>query len=171
MFYVIEKTVSDPEKFDADVIEISTTPARGNSDKKIIIDGWCGSWDDVSTYAHGEFNTIEDARAKIAELNPGGTRTSDDNGSFESQDHEIVETHKPGKYAKMTRAGTEDFLSYWRNAIDHETTDARLEEICDEAESCANDSCQTLHFLALYILQEFRDEKIAELDDLEDIED
>jgi hypothetical protein len=68
----------------------------------------CGTTNDWAVYAHGEYATIEEARAAITEKF-GEVRDSDANGdSFESDDEDVVEAYKPGKYAPMSSQATAD---------------------------------------------------------------
>lgn len=97
MYYIIETIYVGPnqnqdEYVDADRIEISTSPATANMSHEKRTEGWCGTTNDWSVYAHGEYATIEEARAAITEKF-GEVRESDGD-SFESDDEDVVETYK-----------------------------------------------------------------------------
>lgn len=150
MFYVIETKYVGPNQtqdqyVDVDTIEISTSPAITNSSHEERTDGWCGTTNDWSVYAHGEYDTIEEARAAITDKF-GEVRDSDANGdSFESDDENVVETYKPGKYAPASSQATADWAYEGiRSDIDADTTDERIAELVAEYEAEANSNGYTL---------------------------
>lgn len=163
-YYVIAEAYVGPnpdEMYDVDRIIISTTPATCNGSGEICLDGWAGTTGDWAVHAFGEFDTIEEARAQIA-LTFGITRTKDDNGSFDIENPEIIETHKPGEYAVMTRQGTADWLWASMRRITHDTTDHELEIILKQNELEVNLSGDTLNRYAWDMLVDCRDEKIKD---------
>jgi hypothetical protein len=148
-YYIIEINYIGPNPLcDVDTIGIYKTPAYGNMDKQPVIDGWAGTTNDWATYAHGEFATLEDARAKVEEIYP-------DRREVELQDEDCVELWKPGKYAEMSKEGTSDWLASDLRLTGDET-DEQLQEIIEVAESNANDNGCTLHHSAFDILVEER---------------
>jgi hypothetical protein len=150
MYYIIETNYVGPNQgqdqyADVDTIEISTAPAITNSSHEERIDGWCGTTNDWSVYAHGEYATIEEARVAIKNKF-GPVRDFDADGSpFESGDENVVEIYKPGKYAFMGRQATADWA--WSGIeidIKADTTDERIDALICEYEAEANKLGYTL---------------------------
>lgn len=151
MFYIVETNYVGPNQdqdqyVGADTIEIRITPATTNSSREVCTDGWCGTTNDWAVYAHGEYATIEEARAAIAEKF-GDVRDTDPNGdNFDSLgDDGVEEVYKPGKYAPMSRSETADW-AYEGIQLDIEadTTDERIAELVAEYEEQANSEGYTL---------------------------
>jgi len=159
MYYIIETNYVGPNQYaDVDRIEISTSPAITNMSHEECTDGWCGTTNDWAVYAHGEYDTIDDARAAITEKF-GEVRDSDENGDSEG----VIETYKPGKYAPMSSQETADWMhEAIQSDIEAATTDARIAELVDEYEYEANSNGYTLHSdlkdCMLERRQELRDE-------------
>ena len=152
-YYIIEINYIGPNPLcDVDTIGIYKTPAYGNMDKQPVIDGWAGTTNDWATYAHGEFDSLEDARAKIAELYPERREVDE----YDDYENVIVELYKPGKYAIMTREDTADWLYEATCELTGKESDEKLKEIIENAESNANDNGCTLHHSAFDILVEER---------------
>lgn len=175
MYYIIETIYTGPnwdqdQYVDADRIEITTTPAIGNCSREVCIDGWCGTTNDWAVYAHGEYETLEEARDAIIETF-GVVRDSDPNGdSFESFDENVVETYKTGKYATMSRQATADWAYEGiKSDIEADTTDERIAELVEEYEEEANRQGFTLDSdLDCFMLdrrQELRAELLAQKKD------
>lgn len=169
MYYIIETIYTGPNQdqyVDADRIEITTTPAIGNCSREVCIDGWCGTTDDWAVYAHGEYETLEEARDAIIETF-GVVRDSDPNGDrFESFDENVVEAYKPNKYAPLSSWATADW-SYERirSDIDAYTTDERIAELVAEYEEEANRHGYTLDSDLDYFMQERRQELLSQKKD------
>lgn len=171
MYYIIETKYVGPnqtqdEYIDVDTIEISTSPAITNSSHEERTEGWCGTTNDLAVFAHGEYATIEDARAAIAE-NFGEVRDSDANGDrFESGDDDVVETYKPGKYAPMSSQATADWVyEDIQSDIKANTTDERIAELVAEYEADANSNGYTLDSDLEGFMQNFRQELRDEMED------
>ena len=156
MYYIIETKYVGPNQthVDVDTIEISTSAAITNSSHEERTEGWCGTTNDWAVYAHGEYATIEEARAAITE-EFGEVRDSDANG-------DSVETYKPGKYAPMSRQDTADWAyEGFRFDIKADTTDERIAELVTEYEAEANRNGYTLDS----DLEDFMQERRQELRD------
>lgn len=144
MYYVIETKYVGPNQLqdqytDVDTIAISTTPAITNSSHEERTQGWCGTTNDWAVYAHGEYATLEEARAAIAQ--EFGDVRSDET----ADDENVVELYKPGKYAPMSREATEDWtFDGIQESIDADTTDERIAELVAEFEEIANGEGYTL---------------------------
>lgn len=171
MFYIIETIYTGPnqdsEKFvDADRIEISKQPAHTNMSNEVRTVGWCGTTNDWSTHAHGEYSTLEEARAAVA-ATFGEVRSSTPLADeFESDDENVVEVYKRGKYEPMSREATADWsYSGFSEDIDANTTDERIEELASEYEATANSEGYTLDSRLKDYMLEFRNEKHTELEE------
>lgn len=175
MFYIIEKNYVGPnigEYVDADMIIISTSPAVSNSSREEKIEGWCGNNNDWAIHAHGEYATIEEARAAITNIF-GEVRKSDANGdSFSDNAEGIVETYKEGKFEPVSRQETADWAYDLIQAdIKADTSDERIGELVDQYEEEANSLGYTLDSDLEDFMKERRQELLDELEDMEDMED
>jgi hypothetical protein len=171
MYYIIETNYVGPNQaqdqyVDADKIEITTSPAITNSSHEERIDGWCGTTNDWAVYAHGEYASIEEARAAITEKFGEVRDSHTDGNSFESDDDDVVETYKPGKYAPISSQATADWAyESIQLDIEAETTDARIAELVAEYEAEANGYGYTLDSDLENFMQERRQELRDELED------
>ena len=171
MYYVIETKYVGPNRaqdqhVDADKIEISTSPAITNSSHEERAEGWCGTTNDWAVYAHGEYASLEEARTAIT-VKFGEVRDSDANGdSFETDEEDVVETYKPGKYAPMSSQATANWAYEGiQSDVEAETTDARIAELVAEYEAEANSNGYTLDSDLKRFMQERRQELRDELED------
>lgn len=170
MYYIIETKYVGPneeqhEYVDVNTIEISTAPAITNRSREECIEGWCGTTNDWAVYAHGEYATIEEARAAIAEKF-GDVRDSDHlNGDrFEPDSGDVVEVYKPGKYYPWSMEAVDIWAAeFIQDVIEADTTDERIAGFAAESEAEANRDGYTLggwlERLMLERRQELRDEK------------
>lgn len=165
MFYVIETHYAGPNpldsnNIDANTIVISTTPATTNSSQEVRLDGWCGTTNDWAVYAHGEYPSVELARAAIA-TRFGDVRASDANGAFVSDDDTVIEVYKPGRFAPMTKEHTGDWAFDGIQAdISATTSDERIAELVAEYEAEANSEGFTLDSDLADMMKERRQELI-----------
>lgn len=152
MFYVIETNYVGPnpdQHVDDDCIEISTQPARTNMSHEIKLEGWCGTTNDWATYAHGEYETEQDARNYIKETF-GPVREDDETDYYIGYDEDgepimPVAVFRPGKYIPMDAEGTGNFT--WegvRTDITADTTDEQIEALIAQYEVLANEDGYTL---------------------------
>lgn len=149
MYYLIENAyvgINADQYFDADTLEISTAPA----DTSAVYNGW-------SARDHGEYATLDAARAAIAEKFGDVRKVLD--CEILDPDADVIETYKVGKYAPMSSRETAEWLDSGAELeITAETTDARIAELVDEYEDVANEQGLTLDSDAADILKERRDE-------------
>lgn len=171
MYYIIETNYVGPnrtqeEYVDVDRIDISTSPAMTNLSHVERTEGWCGTTNGWSVSAHGAYATIEEARAAIAEKF-GDVRSSDTDGdSFESDDENVVETYRPGKYAPLGSQATADWAyDGIQTDIDAGTSDERITELVAEYEAVANSYGYCLDSGLRGFMLERRQELRGELDD------
>jgi hypothetical protein len=167
MFYIVETNYVGPNRdqhIDADRVEIWTVPARYDTSGRICLEGWAGTTNDWAVYAHGEFDTLEEARAAIAEKF-GGVREADIEPHERflwdydgDDDGEIVERYRLGEYVPYTRDETAEWA--WESMeadITAETSDERLGELAEAYETAANREGITLHDDLWDVLAEFRE--------------
>lgn len=157
MYYIVETNYVGPNRtqgqyVDADRIEIRTSPAITNMSHEQRAEGWCGTTNDWSVYAHGEYASFDNAQAAIAE-------TFGEVREFEPDDEAVVEIYRRGKYEPMSRQATADWV-YAAAEFDlsANTTDERIAQLVADYEFEANSNGYTLDSDLEEILQELRDE-------------
>ncbi len=132
MYYLIEREYVGPNPYDtqyvdADEIIITTEPAKTNSSHEVRTEGWCGTTNDWAIYAHGEYETLEDARAAVTEKF-GETRLQEI-GDYDALEN-IVEKYKQGKYIPMSSEETADWAYQGiQTDVTAETTDEEIESL------------------------------------------
>lgn len=164
MFYVTRTTYvgpnpGDERNSDFDYISIRTAPALTNSSQEPCFNGWCGTTDDLSVHAYGEYETLMAARAFIRQR-WGDTRDTDRNGEpFEREDEHTVEVYRLGRYTPMSESHTADWLAEAiARDIAADTSDARIDELLARYQADANAEGYALHKFADQLLREARDE-------------
>lgn len=170
MYYVIEINYAGPDQdqdqyIDVDVINISTSPATTNSSNEVRTDGWCGTTNDWATYAHGEYTTLDEARAYIKKKF-GELRDCDANGDkFEYLDDEdVVETYKIGKYEPLgTQATVAWAYERMYNDIKADTSDFEIMMLSVKYKREAKFEGFDLHEDLLHYMLEQRDQLREEM--------
>ena len=151
MYYLIETQYAGPNTgddryADADRIEISTRPALTNMSHEPRVNGWCGTTNDWAVHAHGEYESLEAARAAITAIWGEVRLVGRENDDFLSDDGSVVESYKPGKYKPLGRLATADrALESIKADIAIDTTDERIDELVTEYETEANAAGYSLH--------------------------
>lgn len=149
--------------------EIKTKAPRTNSSREIRTEGWLGTTNDVAEYAHGEFETLEEARAAVLEILGTDYRETDLSEMPEYERGGLIESYTVGAYLEVD-AETSITWCYEsiRSDVTADTTDAGIDALIDEYEVSANESDEpfTLDVCALQTeMRERRDELIAERDE------
>lgn len=150
MYYITATEYVGPNQdqanyIDADTIEISTEPARTNMSNEIEIDGWCGTTNDFAVYAHGEYNTLDEARDAIKDIFGDVRDHYVGFDYFESDDENVIEVYKPGQYQPMTDNETGDWLyESIHTDINADTSDEQMDKLVTIYESEANSEGYTL---------------------------
>ena len=141
MYYVIKTEYvgpnADDDKYaDADRIRISSAPARCNRKPyDPCVEGWCGTNYDWATFAHGEYDSLEAAQAAVAQKF-GDVRLSDPDWT---DDNDVIEVYRPGRYAPMGRQSTEDWAYQGiEEDVTAVTTNEEIDDLAAEYESVAN---------------------------------
>ena len=121
MFYLIVTEYVGPNKRDSKgniigdsaIALIRREPSRTNSSREVLIEGWLGTTNDQDTHAHGEFETLDEARGAAADL--GYTHRRDDVDGF---DESTVEAYVSAAAARA-QWDADDWL---HGLCDHNTT-------------------------------------------------
>ena len=180
MYYVIESKYVGPNQdqsqyCDVDTIGIFTAPGKTNSSREVRLEGWLGTTNDWSEYAHGEYESVEAAEAAIREK-WGHTRDTTPSGdSFLSAvlypDDNCVALFKPGQYEQMSCEATGDWCYEGIRAdITADTTDARIAELVAKYEAAANSEGYTLNSGLNEMMDKFRQKLRDERDEAEEYE-
>jgi hypothetical protein len=170
MYYVIKSSYVGPnpqQHLNADTIGIYTVPGRTNSSREIRTDGWLGTTNDWSEHAHGEFETIEDARAEIMSMGPCRPADSEwAESDYDQNEMGCVELYSEGQYEALNAEESAQWCYYGRSNITAETTDDEIVEMVDDDENFANGEGLTLDLDAVMkMYTSRRDELLAEIED------
>lgn len=167
MYYVIETDYSD--EIDGQTFTITTEPAEdkwGNP----ITEGRFGTTIGVYEYAHGAYETLEEARQAVSDLCDGEFREEDFFGEpyrvYEEGSPIEVESYKPGRYYPMDAEGTENHLreSSLEQDVKPWSTQEDLEKLFDELDAQVKEvtGCSLHENTAMKYLENFQKEVIKE---------
>lgn len=133
-FYVIQHSyigpADDAEEILQETWQISAEPGRTNRSSEPKVTGWLGSSGDWSLDAHGEFATLDDARAYVTKR--VGRLVPMENDEMDL-DEDVVECYRAHLETIVVPVGT-----WWgdRDAdsfgVTAKTTDERIAEIAEE---------------------------------------
>lgn len=161
-YYVLSSEYVGPnlsDRCNSHTVQITTEPGRTNMSNEVRVDGWLGTSNDWAAYAHGEYDSIEAARAAIVEM-LGENRRKIDNNEFAET---VVETYAASKYVEWDADNSVTWCYDSRDEITADTTDERIAEIVAEYEQYANAEGNTLDTDAVEkMLTKLRDELRAE---------
>lgn len=165
MYYVIEETVVLNATADATTYFITTEPGTTNMSHEVRTEGWLGTTNDISRHARGEFETLEEARAKVFELCDDKYREREISNYEECEG--VVESYYPGKYEPMDSESTGNWAyEGLRREVRADMTDAEIEALVEQTEQEANEQGYTLCTTTVEeIARELRDDLKAELED------
>lgn len=116
------------------LIELRGAPARTNCSHQPKTDGWCGTTNNVATYAHGEYPSIEEARS-VVKKTFGDTRAVE----VDLDDDDVIEAYKLGLYESLGSSESVDYL-YDRicNDVSCDTSDEEISSRLYEYETSSN---------------------------------
>jgi len=168
MYYVTTSEYVGPNKTnsmgspmgDTLIAQIQTAPGTTNSSNEERTNGWLGTTNDISHNAYGEFETLEEARAKIHDMGYTSARELDED---EACDDEIIETWISENAAYGQWTAGEFFDGIGREGacdeygITAKTTDEEITKMVEKAEAEANDNEIELHECQEYF-EELREE-------------
>lgn len=106
MYYIIETDYVGPnqDKYINDhTVSIGTSPAYTNQSHEARIEGWCGTTNDWSVYAHGVYDTLDEAVCAVKEIF-GEVRQLDDKDNGE--DESLIITFALGLRPRLTGSET-----------------------------------------------------------------
>lgn len=141
-FYVIESINTMSQGNQDDRVVIANEPARTNLGNVVRTEGWCGTTDDISVTARGEYGSIEEARAFIKAHYSEGVREMDD---FYDEGETVVASFLIGRYEKLDQDATSEYV--WDELderITAQSTDQEIEAIAADLEGTANGDGFTL---------------------------
>ena len=177
-FYLILSEYVGPNRRDSHgnfiakggVLYITTQPGRTNSSREERTDGWLGTTNDNAQYAHGEFDSLVEARAAAVELGYTEIEDSDESDGdcldyADDNDQSIIVESRLTPAAAREQWDADDWFhlncshSETREAygITADTTDAELEAAVAAAEAEAADNNAELHDTEK-VFDELRDE-------------
>lgn len=167
-YYVLSSEYVGPnlsDRCNSHTVHITTEPGRTNMSNEVRVDGWLGTSNDWAAYAHGEYDSIESARAAVIEMLGENHRLIDN----DEYDESVVETYAASKYVEWDADNSITWCYESRREITADTTDERIAEIVAECEEYANDEGNTLDTDAVEeMLTEHRDELRAEANESDD---
>ena len=167
-FYVISEEYVGPDlnkRLNSHTVWISTEPGRTNMSNEERIDGWLGTTNDWYRSAHGEYATLDEARAAVVKM-VGENPRSVENDEF---DEHIVESYAASKFVELDACNSQTLCYEYCSEITVDTTDERIDEILNECEEQANADGFTLDTRAVErMLAERRDELRANADNDDD---
>lgn len=167
-FYVIEREYVGPNQdqhCDDHTVVIQNVPGRTNSSHEERTEGWLGTTNDWAVHAHGEYETIEAARAAIAEKFGKCRETP----PVWEDDDTCIETYLVGEFAQMSREETGDWIySGLKSEVTADTTNEQIDALIKEWEGECNSEGYTLDSRADDMARAYRDELIAERDEDDD---
>ena len=142
-FYVVSSEYVGPnpgETPEGTTMGIYRTPGKTNQSHEERIDGWLGTTNDVSETAHGEFETIEEARQYIQKYFGEDCRKTEFDAIFdEDEEPDCVESSTEGKCAYMSRRDSVEFVETG-GAIEGTETDDELKEAVESSNDVLKNS-------------------------------
>lgn len=177
MFYLLSSDYVGPDKRDShgnirgdsEVMSICTEPGRTNQSREVRVEGWLGTTNDTSRRAHGEFVTVEEARAEAARLGfTAKPRNGWDECGREVWDEDVVEIWVRPEAAReqwdagewFSTTGSAGVASEY--SITADSTDAQITAASELAYEQAVADDYEVHGIEDYML-ELRAEHIADL--------
>lgn len=151
------------ENIDAHRIAIRSSPAISSETREPVVSGWCYAEGDWSIVAHGEYNSIEGARAGMVSVF-GPTRDVDQDGKlFEiNPDMNEVEVYKQGQFVPMQWLQMEKYLEGFFPRDIQDCSNSDVIELARNYEINANKSGYTLGKYSIEYVREVRDMALAE---------
>jgi len=160
-YYIIEHKYVGPNDdemyFDVDDIKICSKPAKANLSGEVRTEGWCGTTDDWSVHAHGEYDSLDDAREAIVEKF-GVVRRVSFTDYYEGAG--MIEAYKEGELAPCTRNITYELIyDTMEDDVDAHTTNNEIDALVSEYTEYLNEDGYEPHESLKDILTEYRDDR------------
>lgn len=159
-FFVVEMSYIDydnltDENIDAGRVFITTIPTKKLFSSHYVVDGPCGENREWSVYAHGVYQTLEEAREAVYKITFGKFRPAgSDHSRYEKRVKGIVEAYKFGEFEPLTISSSIAWLGdrLYRD-VNSYTSVAEVRELMRRYEKEANEEGKELsHRLENYIL-------------------
>ena len=130
-YYIVEKHYIGPnprdvEHIDFNRFEVTTTPPR-NKEKRICVDGWLGTVDEVDLYAHGIYDSLAAAEYAVKALLSGEFRRDPD----DDLPSDVLAVYRPGRLPPIT----DDALIQWLEYMIEVSADDDDEELERQADT------------------------------------
>lgn len=162
-YYIIEQEYVGPNRQDHlndHAVVVSTEPATTNSSHEIRVKGWCGTTNDWSVNAHGEYDSIEAAEAAIAEIF-GDVRLENDESGIRDEEDTVVRAYVVGKFPEMD--DEEIATAYWDDVKRFVKSDTTDDEIDTWVKACVAEALNDEYIVSAGSLANFarqiRDDK------------
>lgn len=138
-FYVLSSENVGPNADDnknSHTYWVSTEPGITNMSRQVKLEGWLGTTNDVTEYAHGEFNSLEEAKAWIEEeLREEGFRIAEE----DEDNPDTLIAYIVGRYEEWT---AEESRQWCYEGMKHQVTADTTDEQIDEMVKEWNTDCQ-----------------------------
>lgn len=147
-YYIVSKKYVGPnfdQHLDNEMAWIQTLPARTNMSHEKRTKGWLGTTNDWSYQAHGEFHTLDEAKAALAALYPDYREVGEDElrqyqWLDERDGNTMLNAVRAGKYAQMGSDESANFCyESFHRELTAETTDEEIEKLIELDEEFCND--------------------------------
>ncbi len=130
-YYIVERHYIGPNSHDGEHIdfnrfEVTTKPPR-NKEKRICVNGWLGTVDEVDLYAHGIYSRLAAAEWAVREVLLSGACRRDPDDDLPS---DVLAVYRPGRYAPITDDALIQWLEY-RIEVSADDDDEELERQAD----------------------------------------
>ena len=114
-YYIEEIRYSGPDGrtdkyIDFDRFEVTTQPTRTNMTREICLDGYLGTSNDVSRYAHGVYDSLAAAEYAVQNLLGAACRCDDE----PSDDRGVLAVYRPGCLPPVP----DEALGIWLQDVD-----------------------------------------------------
>jgi hypothetical protein len=162
MFYIISSENVGPNADpNHNCVWITKTEPRTNTSNAVLTRGWLGMTNDISKYAHGEFETLEDAQDAIETLlKHDGYRVDE----LLDDEEDVLIRYLVGDYERLSEEESINMCWATREEIKAHTTDETIRDlVAADAATILSEFEQELNQEAVIdMLIEYRDELLEE---------
>ncbi|WP_419638093.1 hypothetical protein [Thiolapillus sp.] len=130
-YYIVEKHYIGPnprdgEHIDFNRFEVTTKPPR-NKEKRICVNGWLGTVEEVDRYAHGVYDSLAAAEWAVKEVLLSGVFRQDPEDDLPP---DALAVYRPGRYKPITDGALIQWLEY-RIEVSADDDDKELDRQAD----------------------------------------
>ncbi len=150
-YYVLSSEFLSPnpaQNLNTHIYQITTVPGTTNMSHEVRTSGWLGTTNDTACYAHGEFDSIEEARAAIITLCGSAGCAEIETTQYDGYEG-VLESYRHGQYEDMSGEQTTSWCYESICAVQASTTDAEIGTMVAELEEFANGDGYSLDLLSL----------------------